>query len=51
MSGKEGCLAILLDKFVEHYDLAQSRIFIDLNDVIVQAYVLGCNCLGGSSIE
>ena len=44
MSGREGCLTILLDKSVKHYDLAQNRIFIDLNDGNVQADVFGCNC-------
>ena len=39
MSGREGCLAILLDRSVKHYDLAQNRLLIDLNDVIVQASI------------
>ena len=42
--GREGCLAILLDRSVKHYDLAQNRLFIDLNDGTVRADVLGCDC-------
>ena len=49
MSGREGLLAILLDKSVEHYDLAWNRLSIDLNDIIVRAAdVLGCDCRGSS---
>ena len=41
MSGREGCLALLLDKSVEHYDLAQNWLFMDLNDDTVRANVFG----------
>ena len=39
MSGRVGCLAILLDKSVKHYDLAQNHPIIDLNDGTVWADV------------
>ena len=39
ISGREGCLAILLDKSVKHYDLAQHQLIIDLDDRTVWADV------------
>ena len=34
MSKREGCLAILVEKSVEHYDVAQNRLFIDITTLL-----------------
>ena len=39
MSGMEGCLAILLDESVKHYDLAQNQFILGLNEGTVWADV------------
>ena len=45
MSGREGCLAILLDESVKHYDLAQNQLIIGPNDGTVWADVPGDACI------